>query len=235
MKIKFADAAQKYTSEDFSLTNFTQSDVFTELTSEFEFSIIEHLSAELSIYAGFPHLNYLNFDQEFDLYLDPTPGVTLFHFPTQISPIKRATFAFLLQKIGMRCDSKTVVVITEASQMLSKIDEGPRNISSRLYEEAIGKYCKQITRTGCLTLVTYSVTKLHPDIQEMKSTGIFAKMIDPNEREWLIRRYALNRYLEDPNNFLQGIDGEGLLFRHDMPHTVDHYVPYTLKPIIEQY
>ncbi len=234
LKTKVLDSIQKHSSKDYTLAQFVESEVFAKPTSEFEFSIIEQLSAELSIFAGFDHLNHIEFDQEYDFYLDPSPGITLFHFPNQISPIKRVTFAFLLQKIGMRCDPKTVVVITNASQMLKNTEENLRNRGNTLYEETIGRYCEQITRTGCLTLVTSSFAKLHPDIKEMKSSVISLKMVDPQDRKWLIERFALNRYLDNPNDFLESLDGEGLLFRHDIPHTVDHYIPYTLEPILEQ-
>ncbi len=234
LKTKFFDAIQKHPSHEYSIAQFIESEVFAKPTSEFEFSIIEQLSAELSIFAEFEHLNALRFSQEFDEHLEPSPGITLFHFPTQISLIKRVTFAFLLQKIGIRCDSKTIVIITDASQMLTNYDENLHKEGKMLYKETIGKYLNRITRTGCLTLVTSSLARLPPDIQGMKSSVIALKLVDPLDREWLIQRFALKRYLDNPNDFLESLDGEGVLFRHDSPHTVDHYIPYTLAPVFEQ-
>ena len=83
-----------------------------------------------------------------------------------------------------------------------------------------------------MTLATYSLVRLHPDIQQTDSTGIYLRFSNVDDREWIARRYALTRYIDDPNRFLQSLDNEGLLFNKNCPFNVDHFIPSTIKSVI---
>ncbi|PWI46989.1 hypothetical protein CEE45_13885 [Candidatus Heimdallarchaeota archaeon B3_Heim] len=215
-----------------SLKNILFSDKFTDSNTDLEFTLMEQLQAGLRLYTEFPELNSHAFTQEYATRLTPQPGVTLFQFPVPLLSIKRVIFAFLMHTLAMRCDRETIVIVTNASQIFTQEYGEREGISAKLYTEALGNSFSQITRLSCLTLVTYSLVRLHLDIQQANNTGIYFRFSSNEDREWIARRYALTRYMEDPNRFLQSLDGEGLLLNQSTPNTINHFVPYTLSPVI---
>jgi hypothetical protein len=86
--------------------------------------------------------------------------------------------------------------------------------------------------SSCLILSTYS-TDLHSNIQKDIDTGVFFKFLNARDRdrEWISLKYALERNIENPNDFLKNIDGEGLLFRDDVPHSFEYFIPFILEPV----
>jgi predicted transcriptional regulator len=72
-------------------------------------------------------------------------------------------------------------------------------------------------------------------VQKDISTGVFFRLLNAEDRDWLSIRYALEAKLADdvPNvsAFLKSLQREGLLFREDNIHTCDHFVPFTLDPV----
>ncbi len=228
LRLKLANALKKLPAEDYSLYNIAQSEEFSELL-DIDQVTSERLVAELKLFTSFPELNFTRFNQDYNAKIGMTKGITVIRFPYQSVVIKRVISAFLLQKVALRCDHKTIVIITDAEQLFSTVLNN--NDSIRVFEEAVGQYYKKILQSGQLVLSTYSIRNLSFLIQKDINTGIFFKFINVEDREWISSRYALEQKLDDVNAFLQSIDGEGLLFREDSPHTCDHFIPFLLNPV----
>jgi hypothetical protein len=136
---------------------------------------------------------------------------------------------FLLQKLAARCDPQTVIVVTHADKVFG-MDQ--THSQHQIYEEAVNQSYTKIHHSGCLVLATQSLTNLHPEVQKDITTGVFFRLLNAEDRDWLSVRYALEAKLTDdvPNvsAFLKSLQGEGLLFREDNIHTCDHFVPFLL-------
>jgi hypothetical protein len=226
------DASQNLASEELSLETIMNSDVFTDISRNNDYLTLERLFTELKLFSTYPELNEGGKYTEVENSIGRTPGITVFQFPTHPYAIKRAVVAFLLQKLAFRSDSQTVVIVTHASKIFGKENIHPQR---RIFEDAINQYYTKILQSGCLVLATHSVTGLHPEVQKDISTGIFFKLMDPEDRDWLTVRYDLEAKLTDNNSsvsaFLKSLQGEGLLFREDDHNTFDHFIPFTLDPI----
>lgn len=227
LKHKLVEAIIQISNEKYSLVDISQSEVFHDPTSELDHTITNHLADELKFYSIIPELNYASHSTEDDNQIWTTTGIRLFQFPTQSYVVKRAIFAFLFQKIALRCDRNTAVIVTNASEIFQ---EEPRNSPRGIYEAALGQYYTRIVQSSCLILSTYS-TSLHSSIQKDIDTGIYYKFLNAKDREWLSLKYTLERNIENPDEFLKNTDGEGLLFREDAPHSFDYFIPYVLGPI----
>ncbi|MHA2239853.1 MAG: hypothetical protein ACXAB2_16050 [Candidatus Hodarchaeales archaeon] len=89
----------------------------------------------------------------------------------------------------------------------------------------------RIQATSKLIISTNSLIRLPVELCEAPSSGIYLKFSDSENREYLTQKYALTRYIEKPNEFLQSLDSEGLLFRSDTPEAIDHFIPQILHPV----
>lgn len=222
----------KESHEELSLQKITNSEVFSDVFRTTDHLTMERLGRELEYYSASPELNDGNKYSDVINNLGRTPGITLIQFPTQTYVHKRLAFVFLLQKLAARCDTQTIVVVTHASKLFGKEND---NLQQRIFEESVNQPYSKILHSGCLVLATHSVTTLHPEIQKDITTGVFFRLLNVEDRDWLSVRYTLEAKLADdvPNvsAFLKSLQGEGLLFREDNIHTCDHFVPFTLDPV----
>ncbi len=232
LQSKLQEAIKFLPSEELSLKNITRTDRFTDANTDLEFSLSEQLQTSLNLYAEAPELNFQTLSQDYTLLLTPQQGLVIYQFPNPLLPIKRVLLAYLLHTLSMWCDSETIIVVTNASQIFTEEHRENEEVNQKVYTETLGNAFTRITRSGCLTLVTHSLIRLHPDIQQYNSTGVYFRFSSHEEREWIAQRYALSRYMEDPNCFLQSLNQEGLLFNHTTPNNIEHFIPHTLLPVI---
>lgn len=222
----------KESEEKLSLQKIVASEIFADVFRTTDHLTIDRLGTELEYFAASPEFNDGDKYSEVMNKLGRTSGITVIRYHTQTYAHKRLTFIFLLQKLATRCDAQTVVIVTHASKLLGKENN---YLQQRIFEDAINQPYTKIQQSGCLVLATHSVTNLHPEVQKDITTGVFFRLLNAEDRDWLSVRYVLEEKLTDdvPNvsAFLKSLQREGLLFREDNLHTCDHFVPFTLDPV----
>jgi hypothetical protein len=211
-----------------SLQKITSSEIFVDVFQSTDHLTIDRLRTELEYFTTVPEFNEGKNSKRMN-ELGRAPGLTVIQFPTQTHAHKRLAFVFLLQKLAARCDPQTVIIVTHASKLFRNNQIHTQDL---IFEEAISPFYAKIHHSGCLVLATHSITNLHPEVQKDITTGVFFRLLNAEDRDWLSVRYALEAKLTNdvPNvsAFLKSIQGEGLLFREDNIHTCDHFVPFTL-------
>ena len=231
--IESKKSKSKESEEEISLETIVTSDYFADVFQTTDHLTRDRLGTALEYFAASPELNDGKKYSEVMNKFGRTPGLTIIQFPTQTYAHKRLAFVFLLQKLATRCDAQTVVVVTHASKLFGR--ENNHSLQQRIFEEVVNESYTKLHQTGCLVLATHSLANLHPEVQKDITTGVFSKLLNAEDRDWLSVRYALDSKLaEDVPNvsaFLKSLQREGLLFREDNLHTCDHFVPFTLDPV----
>ena len=222
----------KESEEEISLQKIATSEIFADVFRTTDHLTMDRLGTELEYFAASPEFNDGKKSSEVMNKLGRTPGLTVIRYPTQTYTHKRLAFVFLLQKLAARCDAQTVIIVTHASKLFGIENNHSQH---RIFEEAVNQSYAKIHHSGCLVLATHSLTNLHPEVQKDISTGVFFRLLNAEDRDWLSVRYALEAKLADdvPNvsAFLKSLQREGLLFREDNIHTCDHFVPFPLDPV----
>ncbi|NHJ02295.1 MAG: hypothetical protein EAX86_09190 [Candidatus Heimdallarchaeota archaeon] len=224
------DANQQISGEG---TNMLFSDVMT----------IEALVGLLEQFRSFPEVNYQSFSGHYGNLMVQEGSLSFFQFGAQPPLIRRATVGFLLHYLSQTMQGGCVV-LTHADEVFQKQTGYKRD--QEIGTSTILETWKTIAANNVLILGN---TRLQPlavnmDNFEGVRNAVYLRLVNAQDRDIIINKHELTG--QDPQiqakpylkqQTLGIAEGEGLLFREDVPQTVGFHfkleslLPFDPKPI----
>ncbi|MHA1330709.1 MAG: hypothetical protein ACTSR2_06505 [Candidatus Hodarchaeales archaeon] len=231
LRIKIHKALEQLPEEERTLDKIVKTESFTDLISTMDQNTNERLMAEIENFSNYKELNAKENTPEFETQLDENTGIMLVQFPYQSNKVKRFVAGCLLQKIAQKCNSKTILVITKAEEIFGEVQE---NFLKELYKETLEQYYEEIINSSSIVITTSRPSQLTTGVKKELESGLFFKLNDEREREWLKQHFNLEKYLkkEEEKAFLNDMHDEGLLIEAGDPTSIGLVVPQKREPVI---
>ncbi|MHA1227443.1 MAG: hypothetical protein ACTSPV_11925 [Candidatus Hodarchaeales archaeon] len=230
LRIKIHKALEQLPEEERTLEKIVKTESFTDLISTMDQNTNERLMAEIENYANYKELNAKESTPEFETQLDENTGMMLIQFPYQSNKVKRFVAGWLLQKIAEKSNSKTVLIMTKAEEIFGETQE---NYLKELYKETLGQYYEEIMNNSSIIIATSRPCQLTSGVRKDLDSGLFFKLNEEREREWLKQHFNLEKYLkkEEEKIFLNDMHDEGLLIEAGNPASIELVLSQILEPV----
>jgi hypothetical protein len=232
----------------FSLSGITEedssekpSDQETQVDGIFaDMMAVEQITGILDHFKAFPEVNYSAFRGHFSNTLARPGTVNVFQFGSQSPLVKRASVAFLLQFLSNTVQNQ-VVVFPYSDEFLGQ--KTPYGRAQEAVPASLIDSCNTLARNNVLILGSQSLRNLASKLDsfdEIKNQ-VYLRLASPEDRDLIITQHQLStgRNRWDSQQNFGVVEGEGLLFRNDIPPNAayhfrlgkGHEIPVDLTPI----
>ncbi|MFX0172984.1 MAG: hypothetical protein ACFE9L_13810 [Candidatus Hodarchaeota archaeon] len=247
---KIAETNHSFTLRDvkFNIGSEVQENTEGSGTMFADMATIDALNGIIDHFQSFSEINYSAFTGHYANIMVREGVVTFFQFGSQPPMIQRATIGFLLQFLSQTIKDGCVV-LTHAAKFLG---HKPINYN---HHETVSSFavesCQSIAQRNLMILGSNSLQNLaiNMDNFEEIQNRIYLRFANPQDREIILNHHELPLDQENNSGFtpftryskqksLGIMEGEGLLFREDLPKNIGFHFkvesnfPIDLNPVI---